>query len=307
VTEPSGEPAEPSRPPISIVVSTIQGWPDVADDLRTVFGSAGGVGGEVVVTDGSSHPAPSAAEVGPGVVWLSFPGESIFQLRQRGYRAARGEIVAITEDHVRVPVDWARSMINAHAARPEAMAIGGSVENGATGNVLDWASFLVVQSAVAAPIRSGRARRLSGAVNVAYKRQAVQQMETYDGLGAMDGLHQGQLAQAGSVLLNDDRIRVLHDQSLGFRGTTAIHYNAGRTMAGFRRQHVDAGVLLRILGAPIIPLARYLRAAALLAPRGYGRHLLVCTPTMLWLLYAQGLGQFIGYLAGPGSSPGKVQ
>ncbi len=296
-----------ARPPISVTISTVQGWPEIAPNLRTVIDSVRTVGGEVVVTDGSGHPAPASGEIGPEVVWLSFPGESVFQLRDRGYKAARGEIVAITEDHVRVGLDWARRMLDAHAAHPEATAISGSVENAATGNAMDWASFLVVQAAVAAPIRSGPARRLSGAVNVAYKRQAVAAMETYGGLGAMDGLHQRHLAAEGAILLNDDSIRVVHDQSLGFVGTTAIHYNAGRTMSGFRRQHMDAVQWLRILGAPVIPFARWIRAVVLLSPRGYGLLLVRCAPAMLLLLYSQGVGQFVGYLAGPGDSPGKVQ
>jgi hypothetical protein len=198
-------------------------------------------------------------------------------------------------------------MLDAHAAHPEATAIGGSVENAATGNLMDWGSFLVVQVNVASPIRSGPAKRLSGAVNVSYKRHAIEQMENYGGLGAMDGLHQRHLAATGATLINDDSIRVLHDQSLGFRGTTAIHYNAGRTMSGFKRQHMDAVQWLRVIGAPFVPLARYVRTATLLGSRGYGPLVARCTPAMLWLLYSQGAGQFVGYLAGPGDSPGKVQ
>jgi hypothetical protein len=298
---------EPARPPISVTISTVQGWPEIAGNLATAIESVRAVGGEIVLTDGSGNPPPRSDEVGPGVVWLSYPGESVFQLRDRGYQAARGDIVAITEDHVRVPAGWAQEMLDAHTAHPEATAIGGSVENAATGNAIDWGSFLVVQANVAAPIRSGPAKRLSGAVNVSYKRHAIEDMETYGGLGAMDGLHQRHLAATGAPLLNDDTIRVLHDQSLGFRGTTAIHYNAGRTMSGFRRQHMDAVQWLRVIGAPIIPLARFARAVALLTPRGYGSQIARCGPAMLWLLYSQGVGQFIGYLAGPGDSPGKVQ
>ena len=295
------------RPPISVTVSTVQGWPDIAREIRTVIDSVGDVDGEVVVTDGSGNPPPAADEVGPGVVWLSYPGESVFQLRDRGYKAARGEIVAITEDHVRVPRPWARQHLDAHAAHPEATAIGGSVENAATGNVMDWGSFLVVQVNVATPIKSGPAKRLSGAVNVSYKRHAIEEMENYGGLGAMDGLHQRHLAATGATLINDDSIRVLHDQSLGFRGTTAIHYNAGRTMSGFKRQHMDAVQWLRVIGAPLVPLARYVRTAVLLGSRGYAPLVARCTPAMLWLLYSQGVGQFVGYLWGPGDSPGKVQ
>lgn len=296
-----------AQPPISVTISTVQGWPEIAPNLRTVIDSVNDVGGDVVVTDGSGNPAPSAAEIGPGVIWLSYPGESVFQLRDRGYKAARGEIVAITEDHVRVPATWARQMLDAHAAHPDAMAVGGSVENAAIGNAMDWGSFLVVQVNVAAPIKSGPAKRLSGAVNVAYKRHAIEQMETYGGLGAMDGLHQRHLAATGATLINDDAIRVLHDQSLGFIGTTAIHYNAGRTMSGFRRQHMDAVQWLRVIAAPVIPLARYVRTVTLLSSRGHGRLVARYTPAILWLLYSQGVGQFIGYLAGPGDSPGKVQ
>jgi hypothetical protein len=295
------------RPPISVTISTVQGWPEIAANLQTVIESVRAVGGEVVLTDGSGNPPPSAREVGPEVVWLSYPGESVFQLRGRGYQAARGEIVAITEDHVRVPPNWARQMLDAHASHPEATAVGGSVENAATGNAMDWGSFLVVQANVAAPIHSGVAKRLSGAVNVSYKRHAIEAMETYGGLGAMDGLHQRHLAATGATLVNDDSIRVLHDQSLGFIGTTAIHYNAGRTMSGFKRQHMDGVQWLRVIGAPIIPLARYARAVALLTSRGYGPQLARSAPAMVWLLYSQGVGQFIGYLAGPGDSPGKVQ
>src|SRR4029078_5707719 len=125
--------------------------------------------------------------------------------------------------------------------------------------VVCWVCFLIVQVNAATPIKSGPAKRLSGAVNVSYKRHAIEQMENYGGLGAMDGLHQRHLAATGATLINDDAIRVQHDQSLGFRGTTAIHYNAGRTMSGFKRQHMDAVQWIRVIGAPVVPLARYVR------------------------------------------------
>jgi hypothetical protein len=295
------------RPPISITISTNQGWPDVRELILEAAESARQASGELIVTDGSGRPAPSSTELGDGVTWQSFPGLSVFQLRRRAYEVAAGEIVAITEDHVHVAPDWAERLVAAHRQHPEATAIGGSVENAATGGLIDWGSFLIVQAPVAAPIRSGRARRLSGAVNVAYKRAAIESMDDHGGLGAMDGLHQKGLVQSGAVLLNDDSIRVRHDQSLGFRATTAGHFNAGRTMSSFKRTHLGLVDVVRILGAPFVPLARYARTVLLLAPRGYGPLLIRCTPAILWLLYSQGVGQLVGYLLGPGDSPAKVQ
>ncbi len=292
--------------PITLTVATVQGWPTIASTIDTLRVAAEAVGGEVIVADGSGHEVPTEGQIGQAVRWESHPGESIFQLRYRTYRAARSGVVAVTEDHVHVPPDWAIRMIDAHRRNPEAAAIGGSVTNGATDSIMDWASFLIVQAPVAAPMRSGRAKRLSGAVNVSYKRSALDHPDTHEGMGAIDVLHQRALARDGAVLLSDDTIRVAHVQPLGFRRTTVINFHAGRTISGFRRKRMDAVNIVRILGAPFIPLARYIRTVALLAPRGYGPLLVRCSPAILWLLYAQGLGQFVGYLAGEGESPRHV-
>jgi hypothetical protein len=197
-------------------------------------------------------------------------------------------------------------MIEAHQRHPDAAAIGGSVTNGAPDSIINWASFLIVQAPFAAPVKSGRARRLSGAVNVSYKRTALANPDTYEGMGAIDVLHQRELARRGAVLLNDDSIRVAHVQPMGVRDTTVLNFHAGRTISGFRRKRMDAVQAARILGAPFVPLARYVKTVRLLAPKGYGRLLVRCSPAMLWLLYAQGVGQFIGYVAGEGESPRKV-
>lgn len=292
---------------ITLTVATVQGWPAIATALNTLRVAAEVVGGEVIVADGSGGKAPAADQVGSIVRWGSHPGESIFQLRYRTYGAARGAVVAVTEDHVHVPPDWASRMIEAHQRHPEAAAIGGSVTNGATASIMDWASFLIVQASVAAPMRSGPSNRLSGAVNVSYKRSALERLDTYQGMGAIDVLHQRELAHQGALLLNDDTIRVSHVQPLGFRGATVINYHAGRTISGFRRKRMNAIQVARILGAPLIPVARYIRTVALLAPKGYGSVLIRSTPAILWLLYAQGVGQFIGYVAGAGESPRHVQ
>lgn len=301
----------PSTPaatlPITITVSTVQGWPDVGAAFSTLRASAEAAGGEVIVADGSGKPPPPADALGPAVRWLSHPGESIFQLRHRTYGAARGQLVAVTEDHVHVPTGWAQRHVAAHRDHPEAAAIGGSVLNGATDGPLDWASFLVVQASVMAPIATGPTGRLSGAVNVSYKRSAIEGIDTYEGLGAIDGLHQRALARAGAVLIHDDSIRVSHVQSLGFVGTTAINFHAGRTISGFRRRRLTPVDVARIAGAPFVPMARYVKTVAVLARKGHGPLAARHTAGILWLLYAQGLGQFVGYLTGEGDSPRRVQ
>ena len=294
-------------PPLSIVVGSIQGWPEVVECVRAAEASAARVGAELLVLDGSGRPPPPADELAPRTRWHEFPGESVFQLRLRGYELSRGPIVAITEDHCNAPLDWCERMLAAHREHPEAAAIGGSVENGADESAVDWASFLIVQAAVMAPIRSGETTRLSGAVNVSYKRAALDGISAFGGLGAMDILHQKALLERGEVLLADDRIRVAHVQSLGFGPFTASHYHAGRTISGFRRETMGATDWIRFVGAFVVPIARFGRIVAIGTRKGYGSHLLRGFPLIVWLLYAQATGQFIGYARGPGESANQLQ
>jgi hypothetical protein len=235
------------------------------------------------------------------------PGASIFQARQMGYQLANGPIVAITEDHCRVRPDWALRLRGVLEARPEAIAVGGSVENAATESTLDWASYLIVQGPLIPPMESGPVMRLAGAVNAAYRRAALQDVDDFDGLGAMDHLHQQRLRHAGATLIADDSIRVLHDQSLGVRGTIAIHFHAGRTFAGFLRHRMDARAWLRFAGVAFIPYMRFARTVGLARSRGYLPIVRRVWPAMLLLLFCQAAGHLAGFVGGPGDSPGRVQ
>ena len=56
-----------------------------------------------------------------------------------------------------------------------------------------------------------------------------------------------------------------------------------------------------------MPAARFARVVALTAPRGYGPRLLQAAPAIWLLLVTQTVGQVVGYVAGPGDSPRRVQ
>jgi hypothetical protein len=296
----------PARPSFSIAVSTIQGWPEIRRSVASFEAAAARVGGELIVTDASPHTAPDPTLLAPTTRWLRHPGLSVFQLREIGYRLAEGPIVAITEDHVLVPPDWGERYLAAFAAAPTAMAIGGSVENGATDTLTDWASFLIVQAPVVAPIKSGPVTRLAGAVNVAYRAEALAVVDDHGGLGTLDGLHQRDLRRRGALLVADDTIRVSHDQSHDLATFTALHFHAARTFAGFLRGEMDGQAWFRLLAVWLVPYLRLGRAIALLSQRGHGSVVRQAWPIMLWLLYVQAAGHLLGFITGPGDSPRRV-
>lgn len=140
---------------------------------------------------------------------------------------------------------------------------------------------------------------------MSYKRRALENILDHQGMGAVDVLHQRMLSQRGETLIADDGIRIAHEQSLGFRGTTAAHFHAGRTVTGARRQAMAPADWLRFGGAFVVPVVRFGRILALGTSRGYLPRMIPAVPGIVWL-YSQAVGQFVGYLRGPGDSAAKV-
>ena len=292
-----------SRPPLSLVVATRDGWPRYKayfDHHRREIES---VGGELLVLDGTTKPPPPPDAIGPNTRWISEPGNSVLALRALGYPQARGEIVAISEDHTRVPVGWAAAILECHAEHPEAVAIGGSVDNGTSRSYVEWADFFCGHDREIPPV--GRAKRagLLGLTNVSYKRDILKWNRPLSGIGVNEAVFQRELARAGEVMLLDDRIRCEHEQPLTFKSATRLLYHAGRMGAGGRRQRMNPGEIARIIATPMSPIILTARLGVWLAMRRHYRaRFLVEMPAIMWFYGARAVGELVGYAAGPGKS-----
>lgn len=296
--------------PISAIVPTIRGWLAMRPALERLVPQTLRAGGEVVVVDGSGGRPPSAAEMdelGGPVLWVDRPGESVFQLRAAGYSIARGELVALTEDHCYVAPDWIERILAAFARHPEAAAVGGAVLNGTDQKRVDWAAFLLTQGPFMPPLDNGVSQRISGPANVTYRRRVIDLLaSSADALGLIDFLELGR-AVGDDVLVADDSIRVLHHQSQGFWGTSQAEFDNGRTIAGFRRRRMGRGDWLRILGAPLLPIYRSVRALRIARRKQPPAGVLPASvPVHVWLQYCAMAGELVGYAAGPGDSPRRL-
>ena len=297
--------AQAERPPLSIVVATTEGWPYARTVLESFRGEAEQLGAEIIIADGSGRPVPSPAEIGPNTRWLALRLDSVFKLFAAGLREARGDIVATTEDHCTVRSGWCAAILRAHAEHPEAVAIGGAIENGSTGSLLDWASYFITQGPHMAPLGRRQVTTTTNEADLSYKRPAVEALRDGDRLGFMAILHNRRLAQAGHTLRVDDRLVVDHHQAIGVWPTTIIHFHNGRSIAGFRRERGMATEdWIRLAAALLIPAWRTTRALRSGWSKGRLRGtLLASLPWALWLEYCQGVGHLVGYATGPGDSP----
>lgn len=299
--------------PVTALIATVRGWPACREAVSRIAPQVAAAGGEFVVADGSSNEPPSdreIADLGGAIRWLSMPGRSVFQLRFAGYRSARGEVVAVTEDHVYVEPDWIERILAAHAAYPGAGAVGGAVLNHTDEKIVDWAAFFLTQGPYMPPLQNGVTGRISGPANVSYKKRVLDRLAGDDEHGVIDFLELPDALQ-GEDLVADDTIRVRHNQSQGLVGTSLAEFDNGRTIAGYRRREMTRGDWLRILSSPVLPSYRAVRQMRIvrskqMQPGMNTDRIIRALPAHVWFQYCAMAGELLGYAAGPGDSPKRL-
>jgi hypothetical protein len=216
-----------STPALSVVVATFGG----AEGRRCLQGlgcQAHVPGVELIVADGG--PGSSEATRTQGTVWISSPGATIFELRAMALARARGEVVAITEDHCQPHPEWCQQVITAHREHPGVMAIAGAIENGATGRLMDWAGFLLTAAPFMAPAGpEPPPDRAVTMANLSIKRALLP--EGQPAPGWLELTLPRTLSDNRELLL-DDRIVMSHVHSLSSWGWVKQFFHNGRAVAG---------------------------------------------------------------------------
>lgn len=223
-------------------------------------------------------------------------GSSVFERRALGVAAARGDVVALVEDHCTLVPGWLEALLGAQAAG-HAVA-GGPVENGLTARVWDWALYLVEYGAHLPPLPAGPAPILSG-VNIAYTREALERCRaTWAQAFYENEVH---AALSGTGLHRAPQAVVTAHLRLAPRAAWAHLFAGGRRYGLHRRARVSAlqRVLLPLLapGVPALLLGRLLRTLAARRPALLGIALRGL-PAVLSLLLAWSAGEALGYLPG---------
>jgi hypothetical protein len=294
-------------PQLSIVLATSHRWPEVETTLEAILGVPSPVDLEVVLCDGHGAGRPPAADADPRLSTISAPGESVFALRARGVAAARGGIVAITEDHCLPEPDWAVELVAAHTRHPDAVAVSGAVANGATADRWDWANFLLTFAEHMPPIDGAPATRAPSVANGSFKRELAALPES-PAPGQVELELMPGLVSVGAVARDGGPLVTHHQSHGGARATLAAHFHNGRACTGLRADppglRAAAGEARRLAALPL-SLTREVRVALASRPplRGTaasGARLVPLVAT------AHAAGELAGLLAGPGRSAEKL-
>jgi hypothetical protein len=305
----SPAPVDGDRPDVSVVIASVNGLPYPIACLDALADQDGNVSCEVILAD-CTGPATRAAvrERHPDVRVLEYDEpKTIPWLRAAGIRAARGRLVAVTEDHCVPRRDWCRQIVDAHE-RTGWAAIGGGVENDCTTRAVDWAVFFCEYHQMMAPVAAGPSELVPG-MNVAYDMAALAPVADVFAEGLWENFLHEKLRGAGFVTGIDPAIVVGHRKYFTVPMFLSERFHYSRSFAGMR----VAGAPLRTrlawaaasFALPGVLVARLTRSV--LERRRHRRWFVRSLPLVLLFSVVWSIGELVGYLVGPGDSLLKVR
>ena len=305
MSAPSSAPA----PQLSVVIASIVGAPFIDDCLESVRTQAAELGAEVIVV--ACGTAGYADRIRCTFPWVRVihrsERETVPELRRCGVEEARGEIVAIIEEHCLAAPDWLRCAAGAHAGGDYG-AVGGPVADHAYSRLPDWVVYFVEYSISLPPVPAGEIRFLNGA-NIAYRRRVLREHCHLLGQGYWEATLHPVLLAEGITLLSVPEMVVHHRGPFEFGYYLQQRYWFSRAFAGARAQSLPATRRLAYLvTAPVLPFVLLARMASRVwQKRCRVGKFAMSVPLLLPALTVYVAGEWMGYLAGPGDALSKVE
>jgi hypothetical protein len=297
----------PAPPALSVVIASVNGWELLEPTLRALDAQPERDRMEVIVVEALGGAIRErlrahrpAVEVVPVEGRLPIP-----RLRHIGVTRARGDLVAILEDHGTVAPGWARSVFEAHQG-PWG-AVGGPVENGRSG-LINWAVFFCEYASYMGPIPEGPSADLPGN-NIAYKRPHLLRHAKVLDEGKWESWINDRLRADGVPLAATGGMVVRHIKPFRLGYFLAQRFHFGRSYAGMRR--VDQAWPQRLVygfGSMALPGLLGARIArTVLHNRRHRGWFAASLPLLALFLTVGAAGEMVGYLFGPGRSLDRVE
>jgi hypothetical protein len=216
------------------------------------------------------------------------------ELRARGLVVAKGDIIALIEDHARPDSNWCARIVEAHG--DGYVAIGGAIEN-AIDRPLNWAVYYCDFGRYQNPLPPGESLFASDA-NASYKQAALEAIRSVWSDSFHETLVNAALISRGDRLaLRPDIIVYQNRSNLRFGSALRERFIWGRSYAAARCQMVGGKRAIYAALSPLLPAVLMLRMAA--TARKKGRNMgkfLKALPIIAALLVSWSAGEVVGYL-----------
>jgi len=287
----------PPEPALSVIVVILGGGAHLERCLRTLRQQENAPPMEVIVPHDDRHAEVAALRAQfPEVKFVRVPGErSYAELRSAGVKAARGRIVAITEDQCIPPPRWCANVVAAHNFTHA--AIGGPVDKQQPDSALNWAVYLRELGTYMPPLAEGPTHALTDC-NVTYKREVLQAIADVWAEAFHEPDVHTALATRGGTLWLSPALLTYQQRTLVLGPALEERYAFGRLYGSLRVQNVSTGKRLVMLAAcPLLPFVLVGRVLATVL--GKRRHIgpaLAALPYITLFAFVWAWGEFVGYL-----------
>jgi hypothetical protein len=290
-------------PSLSVVVVILGRGHHLKQCLSALRGREGVADAEIIVPVDETHgPEKALSEAYPEAKFLPLSGQrSYAELRAAGVGAARGRIVAITEDQCIPPPRWCASILEAHDA-PEAanrVAIGGPVDKLAPDKAINLAIYLRELGTYMPPVKDGPSHTLTDC-NVTYKRAALEKIrEVWEKEFHEPDVHVA-LEKNGGILWLSTDLLTMQKRDVKFWPAVRERFAFGRLYGGLRAAAVSPlKRLALILLSPALPVLLVARVyAGVFRKRRHIGAALRALPYVVLFACVWGVGEWVGYLKG---------
>jgi len=289
---------------LSVVVVTLAGGAYIPHCLQALDRQEGIGTFEIIVPYDDTLPEiETIRSQFPRVRFVKLDGTQTYaQLRAAGFRAAVGDVIALTEDHCAPDPHWCATILELHAQGHA--AVGGSVDKTGSDTLLNWAIYLNDFGRYMNPVREGPAAYLTDC-NVSYKRAALQELAPL----WQDEFHETTvnwaLLDRGAHLWLSPRVIVRQQRSLTFRYAMRERYSFGRLFASTRVAATPVWKrLVYAAFSPILPVIIVGRVVRNVAAKGRAiAKFLLSLPHLVLLAAVWSYGEFVGYVTGTATTP----
>ena len=292
---------------LSVVVPSVNGLGDLIGCLTALESQSSDVSLEMVVVDrlGDGVRSEVTRRFPDARVIAVSPRTTIPQMRQAAFEAAKGDAIAVIEDHVIVPPGWARALLDAR--RETGAVVGGSIDNAARSSVVDWAAFLCEYSHCITPLPAGPTSSLPGN-NVVYDRALLSRYRDTIAAGKWENYLHDALHRDGVPMVLRPEIGVGHKKHYTVGEYLSQRFLYARSYAGERVKGMPLAKRFAYGAAAFAlpPLLMYRTIARVLAKRRYRAQLLLSIPLLVLFIISWTAGEVVGYWTGPADSLSRV-
>jgi hypothetical protein len=241
------------------------------------------------------------------IEFIDFPAKtSLAKLLGAAIVRAKGEIIAITDSSCAVADDWVSSILRAHEAE-ESPVIGGSVEISENENLTSRAAYFCDYGQFMLPAPRGTVGVVPGN-NLSIKRRVLDESAEFVRPEFWKTLWCRKLQSEGARLFSAPEIRVNWRKSYKFTAFLARRFHQGRCFAGmrfaketfFKRLFYSAGTVF----LPFLFLFRI--SVPIFQRKRFRRIFLLSLPIIILAVTFWSAGETIGFLAGTGTSCGRI-